>query len=357
MRIKKILVSTIKLAVAIFLAVSYLGLAFFITQYIYNTIGKHPSEIFQQILTSMVGLLLMILTSFIINYFGSISDRYMSEIFQVIKKISTGDFKAKITNKYGDNKSLNELVENINNMTSNLDNVEKMRQQFISNVSHEIQSPLTSIRGFAQVLRSDKLNHEDRLHYLSIIESESIRLSKLSDNLLKLTSLESENVNINCKFYRLDKQLKNLILSCEPQWSKKDIDIEVCTEEATIKADEDLLSEVWINLINNSIKFTPEGGSIKIQLCNLQHSIEFSLSDTGIGISKEDIIHVFERFYKADKSRNRTKEGSGLGLSIVKKIIDMHKGTIEVSSKLGKGTTFMVSLPREVIMENPTTIS
>lgn len=350
MKVKKVLINTIKLIVAIFLAVGYFGLAFFITQYIYKNIGEYPSEIFKHIFTSMLGLLLMALTSFSINYFGKISDRYMNEIFQAIKRISTGDFKVKIADKYEDNQSLKELVQNINKMALNLNNMEKMKQEFISNVSHEIQSPLTSIRGFAQVLKNDKLSFEDRLHYLSIIESESKRLSKLSDNLLKLTSLESENFNLNHKSYRIDKQLKNLILLCEPQWSKKDIDIEVCTQEAIIMADEDLLSQVWINLISNSIKFTPEQGSIKIKLCNLEDSIEFHLSDTGIGISEEDIIHIFERFYKADKSRDRAKEGNGLGLSIVKKIIDMHKGTIDVKSILGKGTTFVVHLPKDKIL-------
>lgn len=223
--------------------------------------------------------------------------------------------------------------------------MERMRQEFISNVSHEIQSPLASIRGFAQVLQSDKLSPKDRMHYLSIIEAESMRLSKMSDNLLRTASLEAENMRFEPKTYRLDKQIKGIILSCEPQWAEKEIDMEADLEETSITADEDLMSQVWINLIHNSIKFTPENGGISIGLHRKDYRVEFEIPDTGIGIAEEDQTRIFERFYKADKSRERSNKGSGLGLSIVKKIVDMHKGTIAVQSKPGAGTTFIVSLP------------
>lgn len=193
------------------------------------------------------------------------------------------------------------------------------------------------------------MSYENRLYYLSIIENESKRLSKLSDNLLKLTSLESDYVNLNCKPYRLDKQIKSIVLLCEPQWSEKNIDMEVFADNVTITAEEDLLSQVWINLINNSVKFTPKDGNIKIYLYNRNHNIEFRISDTGIGIGSEDKVHVFDRFYKADKSRNRNKGGNGLGLSIVKKIIDKHKGSIDIESKLGEGATFIVFLSKNLL--------
>lgn len=341
-----------KLISALILMIGYLYVSFYSTQQIYDAIGMQPPEFFKQVITTMFGLLLLSLTFFLVNHFGDISGKYMNEIFEAIKKISRGDFDVKVINKFMDNKSLNELVENINNMALNLNNMEKIRQEFISNVSHEIQSPLTSIRGFAQVLKDDKLNYDERLHYLNIIESESIRLSKLSDNLLKLTSLENENVDLNFNPYRLDKQIRNVILMCEPQWSGKDIDIEVYIDEAAIIADEELLRQVWINLINNSIKFTPQNGKIQIHLHDEEERIRFSISDTGIGMSEESRIHIFERFYKADKSRDRNKEGNGLGLSIVKKIINLHKGKIEVMSQLGEGSTFIVYLPKDINIIN-----
>jgi signal transduction histidine kinase len=221
-----------------------------------------------------------------------------------------------------------------------------MRQEFISNVSHEIQSPLTSIRGFAQALQSDQLSPEDRHHYLSIIETESKRLSRITEDLLKLAALESEHAKFEPAAYHLDKQIRDLILACEPQWTEKGIDMDVTLEEVTIMADQDLLSQVWINLIHNSIKFTPVGGTVRVGLHRQgSNVVEFCITDTGIGIAEEDQVRIFERFYKADKSRDRSIAGSGLGLSITKKILEMHKGTIEVQSKLGQGTQFTICLP------------
>src|SRR5262249_34226152 len=160
---------------------------------------------------------------------------------------------------------------------------------------------LTSIRGFAQALRNDQLSAADKSHYLSIIETESTRLSRLTDNLLRLASLEAEYAKFEPKSYGLDKQIRSLILASEPQWSEKAIDMKVALDEVTITADEDLLSQVWTNLIHNSIKFTPQGGKICVALHQNGAIVEFEIADTGIGISDEDKAHIFERFYKADK--------------------------------------------------------
>jgi signal transduction histidine kinase len=147
------------------------------------------------------------------------------------------------------------------------------------------------------------------------------------------------------KPYRLDKQIRSLILACEPQWSDKNIEMDVAVAEVVITADEDLLSQVWINLIHNSIKFTPQDGRICVALQPGAEQVEFRITDTGMGISPEDQTRIFERFFKADKSRNRTLGGSGLGLSIAQKIVEMHKGEINVESQLGVGTTFVIRLP------------
>jgi signal transduction histidine kinase len=231
-------------------------------------------------------------------------------------------------------------------MAQELSKIENMRQEFILNVSHEIQSPLTSIRGFAKALRNNNISPEDRLNYLDIIESESMRLSKLSDNLLRLSSLETDSIRPVPKVYRLDKQLRSIILTCEPQWVEKNITMDISLDELDIKADEDMMSQVWINLIHNSIKFTKEGGGISISLHQKEERIIFEISDTGIGIAKEDQEHIFERFFKGDKSRTPSVKGSGLGLSIVKRIIELHLGTIMVDSELDIGTKFFITLPK-----------
>ncbi|ABR47712.1 integral membrane sensor signal transduction histidine kinase [Alkaliphilus metalliredigens QYMF] len=266
-------------------------------------------------------------------------------VIRALESIAKGNFNVRLDDKFKKDESFSRLVKSVNMMASGLDQMEKMRQEFISNVSHEIQSPLASIQGFAQLLQNDELSPEERKHYLSIIETESKRLSKLSDSLLKLAILESDSMRFEPKAYRLDKQLRNLILACEPQWREKRINMEAFLDEVTITADEDMMSQVWINLIYNSIKFTPEGGSVRVDLNQHGKTIVCKISDTGIGIPEEDQKHIFERFYKADKSRERSKKGGGLGLSITKKIIDMHYGDISVQSKSGTGTTFTVSLP------------
>lgn len=265
-------------------------------------------------------------------------------IIEAIRKMSKGNFTVNINKRHKIQGQYGELVDSIYDMASELSQVEQMRQTFISNVSHEIQSPLTSIRGFARALQQEDLETEQRLHYYSIIETESLRLSKISDNLLKLTSLESDQHPFEPKPYRLDKQIRRMILACEPQWVEKDIMMDVDMEDVTLIADEDSMSQVWTNLLANSIKFTPGGGIISVEAKAVQGGVKVSLSDNGTGISEEDLPHIFERFFIADKSRNRSMGGSGLGLSIVKRIIDMHHSEIEVSSKHGVGTTFTITL-------------
>jgi len=220
-----------------------------------------------------------------------------------------------------------------------------MRQDFVSNVSHEIQSPLTSIRGFVTLLKNENLSKDERLHYIDIIEAESLRLSKLSDNLLKLSALDSEYTSFQPKQYLLNKQLKDAILMLEPQWAAKSIELIVEDEPAEVVADEELLSQVWINLLHNSIKFTSEGGRVCVSVSNAEKGPKVTIADNGIGMTADILTHIFERFYMADKSRSRKAGGSGLGLSIVKRIIEMHHGSIDVESQPDMGTTFSVNIP------------
>lgn len=270
---------------------------------------------------------------------------FYQSMVDAVKRISKGDFDVTIKQNEDFEDEYGTLVESINQMAGELGLMEKMRQEFISNVSHEIQSPLTSIRGFARALQNDELNEHERNHYLQIIELETMRLSKLSDNLLKLTSLESDHYPIEPRLFRLDTQLRNLVLVSEPQWNAKELELYLNLDKASVFADEDMLGQVWVNLIHNAIKFTPDKGSISISMKVSEHHVEVRVEDSGIGIDEAHIPHVFERFFKADASRNREQGGNGLGLSIVQKIVQLHDGTIEVTSTKGVGATFMVKLP------------
>jgi signal transduction histidine kinase len=325
------------------------ALAGLFTRIILFTTGHGPTEesVYGQSLTWLILLGLLLLARYYLKY-GNIA-KYIDSfntVIHVLDTIAKGDYKARLKDPLNEHKSFGELAKSVNNMAADLEQLENMRQEFISNVSHEIQSPLASIRGFAQVLQSnDLLSPEEKKLYLRIIESESTRLSKLSDSLLQLAVLESKSMSLQPRPYRLDKQLRDLILACEPQWRSKKIRVEAFLDEVTCTLDEDRMSQVWINLIHNSIKFTPEGGRIRVELHQHDESMEVQLTDTGIGISAEDQHRIFERFHKADKSREHSNQGSGLGLSIAKKIVDLHGGDICVRSAPGAGTTFTVTLP------------
>lgn len=327
---------------------------FFLTAWLYHAIGHSPPPLLVQVINSLLGLLVFVLIgigfSFWINARPDVRRRQMGvfePIIEAMGRIAKGDFQVRLNPGAGANALTSELAKSVNQMAEELNQMEHMRQEFISNVSHEIQSPLMSIRGFARALHDEHLSAEERQHYLGIIETESMRLSRMTDNMLKLASLEAEHVRIELKPYRLDKQIRTLILACEPQWMSKTIEMDVTLEEVLVDADEDLLSQVWSNLLHNSIKFTPEGGRVCVEVQRLGGRIECRVTDTGIGIPEEAQARIFERFYKADKSRERAREGSGLGLAIARKIVELHRGTIGVVSQPGVGTSIIVSLPVE----------
>jgi len=258
------------------------------------------------------------------------------------EKMSRGDFEVELNLNRKD--ELGTLAQSFDRMARELKQIEQMRQDFVSNVSHEMQSPLTSITGFAKALRDGVVSGDNRARYLDIIAAESERLSRLSDNLLHLASLESEHHPFEPRAFALDEQIRKNVVALEPQWSKKHITIELELPIVKIVADQDQLSQVWTNLLGNAIKFTPEGGKIHVGLRYSKNEVIVTIADTGIGIPLENMEHVFERFYKADRSRNRSRTGSGIGLAIVKKIIELHGGRIQVHSTPGKGTTFEVIL-------------
>ena len=266
------------------------------------------------------------------------------KIIDAVSQISSGDFTVLIATEEL-SPMYASLAKAINDMAKNLGTIESMSAEFVSNVSHELQTPLTSISGFASILKSEYSSDEKIRHYSEIIESESKRLSAIANDLLKLSELDSDASNLKMQEYALDEQILNLAMTFEPQLTEKDIKLSLQIERIMIHANEPLLSEVIGNLIGNAIKFTPAGGEIEISLSSAAGKAVLTVKDTGIGILKEDLPHIFERFYKADKSRSNGPGGSGLGLSIVKKIIELHSGSVLVSSEQGIGSTFQVFFP------------
>ncbi|MET3193822.1 HAMP domain-containing sensor histidine kinase [Bacillus sp. OAE603] len=236
------------------------------------------------------------------------------------------------------------LASHFNVMTEKLGKLEEMRSEFVSNVSHEIQSPLTSIKGFAKVLKNKELVDEKREYYISIIEEETERLSILSERLLKLASLDSDQHPFEPTTYHLDEQIRKVIVALEPHWERKKLQLILNLPQTKIVADRLLLEQVWINLLQNAFKYSNIGGIISVDIIDQPHECSVIIKDNGIGISKENIERIFERFFQADQSRH--KHGTGLGLSIVQKIIEMHEAKIMVNSTIGEGTSFTVILPK-----------
>lgn len=303
---------------------------------------------FKSIIRSIITILLMVLL--VGSLFILVATRYLVKPLEAMtratKQLAKGNFDIELKVKQKD--EIGTLAESFNEMARELKQLEQMRQDFVSNVSHEIQSPLTSIKGFSTALKEWDLTQEERLRYLNIIETETGRLSRLSENLLNLASLESEQHPFEPKTFSLDEQIRRVVVAMEPQWVAKNIQIDLKLIPARITADEDQLNQVWLNLLNNSIRYTPEGGTVTIKLEQRADQVTVSISDTGIGILDEDQKHIFQRFYKADKARTRNKSGSGLGLAIVKKIVTIHHGEIQVKSKPGAGATFVVTLPKSI---------
>ncbi|ASR47796.1 two-component sensor histidine kinase [Paenibacillus kribbensis] len=327
--------------------------AFFITAAIYSRMSWAPHDLFAFLINATLGFFFFSIISMVVRRFIQPREQhFFTEMIDALKRISQGDFHINLDWDFGwrNGKPRRphpyvQLVDGINDMVANLKAMEELREEFVSNVSHEIGSPLTSIIGFAKALKDENLDREQRDRYLTIIETECTRLSKLSDNLMKLAVLDSERHPFRPSPYRLDKQLISLILACEPQWEAKKIDMTVEADKVEVHADEDLMGQAWVNLLHNAIKFTPESGSISVSLSSNGDQAIVCIADTGLGIDEQDQQRIFERFYKTDKSRARTVGGSGLGLSIVHKITEMHSGSISVSSRVGEGTAFTVLLP------------
>ncbi|MGM9922698.1 MAG: ATP-binding protein [Bacillus sp. (in: firmicutes)] len=293
--------------------------------------------------------LLIMLTALGSILLVAISTRYIvnpiTKLTEATKRLAKGQYNIKLNAKRRD--EIGVLACNFSEMARSLEQLEDMRQEFVSNVSHEIQTPLASIKGFANMLRSEELPKEKQQKYLAIIEDESQRLSQLSKQLLTLASLDKEQKLLEKTTFDVAAQLKQVVSLTQWSWREKDLAIDLDLPETEIYGDQKLLYQVWTNLLANSIKYTDSGGSISIRIKRTNHMCEVEIEDTGIGIAAEDLPHIFSRFYMGDKSRkkNENRNSSGLGLAIVKKIIDMHGGTITVESKQGLGTSVTVSLP------------
>lgn len=238
---------------------------------------------------------------------------------------------------------MRDIAKKFNAMAHDLSNIETLRGDFVANVSHEFKTPLSSIEGYATLLQNPSLSDDRRDYYIQKILDNSRKLSELSSNILLLSKLENQEMVIGVSEFRLDEQIRRSILMLEDKWTKKQIEFDMDLPIQLYRGSEGLLERVWINLIDNAIKHSDAGGVIRIDIAKSDFGISISVADSGDGMSDEIKKHIFEKFYQGDLSRR--EEGNGLGLSLVKRIIELCGGDIRVESAPGCGATFIVDLP------------
>lgn len=266
----------------------------------------------------------------------------LNELIDATREVSKGNFDVKakeLKHKFG----VGELIRSFNIMTKELSSIEMFRKDFISNVSHEFKTPIASIRGFAKLLQNNNLAKAQREEYTNIIIAETSRLSHLSTNILRISKLDHQKIIERKTAFSLDEQIRRSILLLEYLWDKKDIAFNIHLEEISYIGDEELLQQIWVNLISNAINFSPARGTIDIELIQKDNNITCRIRDYGIGMTDEIKDRIFEKFYQGDKSH--AQEGTGLGLPLVKRILELYDGKIHVESKPNEGTTFTVELP------------
>lgn len=269
----------------------------------------------------------------------------LSELVKATKRVTNGDFNVSLDIGWAERrtiKELRELIHDFNEMTEELRNTELFRNDFISNFSHEFKTPLVSIHGFARQLYEGNLTEEQQREFSKIILDETEYLSVLSQNTLLMTNLENRDIITEKTDFPLDEQLRECMIRLEPQWSAKNIEIDMDLDEIRFYWNKPMLAHVWNNLFDNAVKFTAEGGFIHVSCKHRDGLIVVTVKDSGCGISKEAAEHIFEKFYQADASH--ATKGNGLGLSLVRKIVELCGGDISVSSEVGKGTEFTVEL-------------
>lgn len=270
----------------------------------------------------------------------------LQHLSEATKKVAKGDFSVYIPTINTPDKLdyLDLMILDVNKMIEELGSIETLKTDFISNVSHEMKTPLAVIKNYAELLAAEEISDERRMEYARSIKDASGKMSSLISNILKLNKLENQRIVPQVEVYDVCRQLCDCALGFEDAWERKEIELDVDMDDAAwIKGDESLLELVWNNLMSNAVKFTPEGGTIGIRQKTEGEKVVISISDTGCGIKEENLHHIFDKFYQGDTSH--ATEGNGLGLALVHRVLTLLDGEIQVTSEVGKGSMFTVTLP------------
>lgn len=307
----------------------------------HDAFGRNNSVMMQ-----LRGLLVPILTILSFSFSSSVMTKKVVAPIVALSKatheIAKGDFDIQVKETKRKDE-IGDLERSFNLMAKELKSSEFMRKDFISNVSHEFKTPLSIIKGYGALLADDGLPPQERRQYARMIEHESDRLIALTGNILRLSKLDNQAIQTNNAPFSLDEQIRQAALAMQPAWSARSIEWDIDLQPCDFVGDEELLSHVWLNLLDNAVKFSPEGGVVSVTMRREEGGVYVDVADQGDGMDEDTMARIFDQFYQGDTSL--AKEGSGLGLSIVKRIVDIYHGSIEVRSKPGQGTRFGVRLP------------
>lgn len=277
---------------------------------------------------------------------GKLYLRPVNRLINQMNRLASGDFKARIQfgKPIASNATFQEIEESFNKMAQELESTEMLRSDFVNNFSHEFKTPIVSITGFAKLLKRGNLTPEQQREYLDIIEMESLRLAAMATNVLDMTKVENQTILSNVARFNLSEQLRSCVLMLmEGKWKSKEVDFAVEFDEYMIMGDQELLQHVWVNLLDNAIKFSPEGSTVAVSISEYKDSLEIAVSNQGPQIPQEHLGKIFHKFYQADESHST--EGNGIGLALVKRIVQLHEGQVSVVSEK-EITTFTVLLPK-----------
>lgn len=292
------------------------------------------------------GMVSVVLTLFTRSRIRAAYEEPMHKLAEATSRVANGDFSVYVPTLHTQDKwdYLDVMIMDFNKMVEELGSIETLKTDFVSNVSHEMKTPIAIIKNYAELLKTEHITEEQRKEYAQSIEGAAMRLSHLISNILKLNKLENQRITPEVEAYDVSRQLCECILHFEEAWDEKEIELETEIEDvAMVQADESLLELVWNNLLSNAIKFTEPGGTVTVKQTSEEGFVKISVSDTGCGMSSDVMNHIFDKFYQGDTSHS--KEGNGLGLALVKRVLELLDGDIQVLSEAGRGSTFLVTLP------------
>ena len=332
LKIRLIVIVTLEILISILLAIGVDALA----KWLFADIWEFPLWADAMIIALFVGIFA---TNFLTRWFID----PIKKVGAAMEKIAEGDFSTRLTLK-SSSKEIQEIYSGFNMMAHELESTEILQSDFVSNVSHEFKTPINAIEGYSMLLQNDDNLTNEQKEYVEKIIFNTHRLSSLTGSILLLSKLENQSIVSNKNSFDLDEQIRQSLLSLESEWEKKEIEFDIEMDDTDFVGNETLLHHIWDNLISNAIKFSYQGGKIGIYLNNYPDKIVFTISDNGIGINNEAKNHIFDKFYQGDSSHKQ--QGNGLGLALVKKIIDLEQGEISVKDNEDNGCTFTVILKK-----------